>query len=104
MGYILRNLPIGDPSNCGWFEMAIKFAVGILLGTAYIDRFISGISSSKRKVLFWYSRPVAITAKPKTSNNAQRTNLVADKPVSNACHNKTKNDLGYDVVQAAKKL
>lgn len=101
---IIPNLRIGNLKSQVWFGFALQLAFKILLGIAFIDRFISGNFPSKQKAVPWHSRPVAITAKPKSPNTAQKAHNIADKPVSASYYNKTEAKSLYDVARAAKQI
>lgn len=59
-GLIILRLRIGDLDTRVWFGIAPQIAVGILLGTAFIDPLILGVFRLEQKVVPWHSKPAAI--------------------------------------------
>lgn len=103
-GLILLKLQIGNFHTRVWLLIALLDAVEMLLGTAFIDRFMCGIFPSGRRVLPWSSRSVTITVKSKTSNTALKTNLISDKPMSAGYRNKIESDSVYDFERVVKQI
>lgn len=90
-GLILVHLSIGNIKTRVWSRIVALLAVEMLLDTEFIYRFIGGIFPLEQKVEPAHFKPVAITAKPRTLSIAQKSNLIADEPVSAAYYNETEN-------------
>lgn len=63
-GVILLHVQLGDLRVRVWFGVVKNLAVSVLLGTSFIDRFVTGIFPPERKVVPQNSEPVDIIDKP----------------------------------------
>lgn len=99
---ILINLRIAIFISRVWLGAAPQLAAHVILGTAFIDRFVRCIFSSERKAIPWHSKPIAFATKPRAPQFARKTNLIANGLVSAAYRNRAQTVPVYDVVRVAK--
>lgn len=85
------HLRICDFCTRVWFGFAPHFAMNIIIGTAFVDLFIHEIFAAERKVMPWYSLPVAnITGNPQKKKRPITQEFYYANP--NGEHNKEKKD------------
>lgn len=64
-----------------WFGIVFYLAVDVSPGASFVDRFISGIFPSKRKVVRWHSHLVAISVSSEISKSSNPTTAIVNTPI-----------------------
>lgn len=77
---VMLHLRLREVFSRVWFGIAPKFAIKLLPGPAFIDRFICNIFPSKRKIVTWYSSPVAIHSNPEPGYSVKSAQGAQENP------------------------